>query len=482
MRIGADTHCRWTKICISCATPKSKGQSKESYGARSLTEPRKFNAKILGVFPMPSKSHHILGESLLQGLAKAGHDVTMLSPFISKKLFPNYKDLVVSELTTLKNGLSKTMLDLHNSSLYAKITSSLQLIDLVENTLYNSTIVRKIMQDEIQYDVAIITWFGNDAVLAFAQQIANHSVIFSTVGSNPMVATLAKVPAPTSYVPNMMPPFPDEMSFLQRLGNTITSFVFTLMTTFINCHQRILIDKYFPNAPSVQDMYEHVSLILLNTHHSIESPRPYVPTMIQVGGLQLENSEELTGELKTFMDSAKEGVVYFSLGSNVQSSHMDDQKLQDILKCFSKLPYKVLWKLESSNTPNLPKNVKISKWLPQKDLLAHKNMKLFITHGGLLSTTEALYHGVPMVGIPLFGDQEGNVIEGVLKGYLVHLPYSDINEQSFTNAIEEVIKKSKGECSNAIQGVQRSANEAIGNRNLLGGICYKTQRSTSFEN
>ena len=34
---------------------------------------------------------------------------------------------------------------------------------------------------------------------------------------------------------------------------------------------------------------------------------------------------------------------------------------------------------------------------------------LFITHGGLMGTLEALHSGVPMIGIPLFADQPTNM-------------------------------------------------------------------------
>ena len=42
-----------------------------------------------------------------------------------------------------------------------------------------------------------------------------------------------------------------------------------------------------------------------------------------------------------------------------------------------------------------PSNVKLSKWLPQEAILAHPNLKLFVTHGGQSSSQEALCHKKP---------------------------------------------------------------------------------------
>ena len=41
----------------------------------------------------------------------------------------------------------------------------------------------------------------------------------------------------------------------------------------------------------------------------------------------------------------------------------------------------------------------------RQDVLAHKNVKLFITHGGLGSFLESMYHAKPVLVMPGFVDQ-----------------------------------------------------------------------------
>lgn len=74
-------------------------------------------------------------------------------------------------------------------------------------------------------------------------------------------------------------------------------------------------------------------------------------------------------DLQKYLDDAKEGVIYFSLGSNVKSVAVSDEKRNAILSAFSEMPYKILWKWESDTLPGIPKNVKIQQWFPQRDIL-----------------------------------------------------------------------------------------------------------------
>jgi glucuronosyltransferase len=74
-------------------------------------------------------------------------------------------------------------------------------------------------------------------------------------------------------------------------------------------------------------------------------------------------------ELQKYLDDAPHGVIYFSMGSNLQSSQMPESKRNAFLEAFSKFKQQVLWKWETDTLPGQPKNVKLGKWLPQSDIL-----------------------------------------------------------------------------------------------------------------
>lgn len=68
------------------------------------------------------------------------------------------------------------------------------------------------------------------------------------------------------------------------------------------------------------------------------------------------------------MDDSKNGVIYVSLGTNVMTALMDKELVNAFLTAFKALPYDILWKFDT-DLENVPENVKIQKWFPQRDLL-----------------------------------------------------------------------------------------------------------------
>lgn len=133
----------------------------------------------------------------------------------------------------------------------------------------------------------------------------------------------------------------------------------------------------------------------------------------------------------------------FSLGSNAKSVYLSADTIKTLLKVFGQLKQRVVMKWESDSLENKPNNVFIGKWLPQDDVLAHPNIKLFISHCGLGGVAEAKHHGVPIVGLPLFGDQPSNAASVEQEGWGLQLDFATISEASLKSSIEEVLTNPK---------------------------------------
>ena len=80
-------------------------------------------------------------------------------------------------------------------------------------------------------------------------------------------------------------------------------------------------------------------------------------------------------------------------------------------------------------------------WLPQSDLLAHKDIKAFVSHVGHNSLYESAYHGVPLVAVPLFGDQQSNAKKAEHVGLGLAVDYKTSNVQQLFETIERVINE-----------------------------------------
>lgn len=196
-------------------------------------------------------------------------------------------------------------------------------------------------------------------------------------------------------------------------------------------------DRY----PPLEEVYKNVSLVLTNHHFSQGPIRPNVPALVEIGGIQIkEKPDPLPQDLADIIDKADKGVIFFSLGTNVQGSNLSKEKIKIIFNVLSKLPYTVLLKWGDSNFPGQSENMIYRSWLPQDDLLAHPKVKLFITHGGMGSVVESQYHGVPMVGIPFFGDQQANIANVIKSGFGLGLEYARFTEEDFRKAVVEVLE------------------------------------------
>ncbi|XP_063921312.1 UDP-glycosyltransferase UGT5-like [Zophobas morio] len=408
-------------------------------------------AKILGVFSIPGRSHYLLGATLMKALAEKGHDVTMISSFGEKeppKTKGTYRDIVVTEVIENMNEMIKeqkmNMFDREKGNPFLEtIIIGYMMPKMMEPVLGNKEVQKLIHSDE-KFDVVIIEQFVNDAEKALATHFGAPLIVVSPVGANSWVNTIVGNPGPTSYIPTVLTDYLVPMTFCERLMNSVLHVIGQIIYhLYVYPTENAKIKKYIPNGPDISDVLYNASIVLMNSHPSLNQPVPYVPNMIDVGGFHVKPPKKLPQDLQEFLDNAKDGVIYFSMGSNLKSAEFPPEKRDAILRTFAKLKEQVLWKWEEDVLPGQPKNVKLSKWFPQQDILAHPNVKLFITHGGFLSTTETVYHGVPILAIPILGDQKLNAKSAMSKGFGLVLPYSELTEDKLTQSIQEILNNPK---------------------------------------
>ncbi|KDR22771.1 UDP-glucuronosyltransferase 2C1, partial [Zootermopsis nevadensis] len=407
-------------------------------------------ARILGLFPLPGRSHFIFSESLVKELANRGHQVTVLSPFPQKSPVPNYTDIHTGRTRDdlfQQTGATNSF-DLPKLSYFSVVMMLWGLGEILcDKVLQEKEVQDLINSNDQQFDLIIVEAFVNDCFLGFAHKFKAPIVQVVSFGGASWMGDWVGNPNPYSYVPDPFQNFSDQMDFWERILNTLgNTFQKVSRLLYYLPKQQAVLEKYFSNyapLPSISDLDSSTSLILVNHHFSISYPRPLMPNIVQVGGMHVKPAKKLPDDLQKFIDESPEGVIYFSMGSSFYSSEMPEIKIKAFAEAFSELKQRILWKWETDSLPGKPQNVKIGKWFPQVDILAHPNVRLFITHGGLLSTQETIYCGVPVLGIPLMADQHLNMARTVSAGYGIQFDFANITKESLKWALKEILDNSR---------------------------------------
>jgi glucuronosyltransferase len=320
---------------------------------------------------------------------------------------------------------------------------SINFIYTVSEKVHQSGLLEPLYKEK--FDLILTTAMFNPCFDCFMHKLEAPVVQVSTLAVPTMVTEIVGNHLPPSFVPYFFLSYTDDMTFKERFINTaldlfIRIFGALLMGPKLDALNRKLFGE---DCPPVWDIERNVSLILSNSFVPLTTPRPLLPNVVEVGGMHCRPSEPLPKDLDDFLSGAEHGFIYFSMGSVVQTDQIPQSVREIFLNVFGRLKQRVIWKWNSGHMVNLPANVRLSKWLPQQDILGHPKAKVFMTHGGLLSTQEAAYHGVPLLGIPIFADQDMNMKQAEHGGYAFTLEILTITEETLENLLRKLLDDPK---------------------------------------
>ncbi|KAG7207216.1 hypothetical protein KM043_008894 [Ampulex compressa] len=402
--------------------------------------------RILCFFPFHGKSHFIMFRAICQGLAKRGHQVDMVSHFPREKPMDNYRDIVDLRNTTPPIVGRFTLAEV-------KALREEFMYNLAVN--YGNEICKILGHEKMQrfiknlpndppYDVAITENFASGCFLGIGYLLKVPVVAAVSAMETPYQDEFLGNPCSTSFFPSYFMDEPVLRTFWDRLANAVHNLVKPQLFYYYTSPQTEITRRYLgEDLPSVRELEKSIGLTLGNTHYAFHGVRPLTNGFVEVGGIHVgEDDSELSPELKKWLDSATDGVVYFTLGSLMNVGTLPKATIQALYASFRKIaPVKVLMKIvdERQLPAGIPDNVHVLPWMPQIPILRHKNVRVFISHGGLMSTLEALHHAVPIIGLPLFADQQRNVNIFVHKNMGLRVDIEDIKEETMDAALRELL-------------------------------------------
>lgn len=171
---------------------------------------------------------------------------------------------------------------------------------------------------------------------------------------------------------------------------------------------------------------------LVNTFFDHMTPRPLPPWVRLIGPVRscgaATGASELEGEFRAFVDrhgGAKARLVVLSFGQNCVLS---PARLRALLGGIRRLLDRgvidgAIWSTSLTSEGHFAEagfrepgalpgedRLLLRPWIPQKLLLAHPAVRVFVSHGGTESCGEAFWSATPTVNVPHFSDQPCNSV------------------------------------------------------------------------
>ncbi|XP_062597655.1 UDP-glucuronosyltransferase 1A1-like [Saccostrea cucullata] len=279
--------------------------------------------------------------------------------------------------------------------------------------------------------------------LIIAHKLSIPEVVYCSATCLPHV--IYRLPSDYLSIPEFpLFPIPDPSSFISRFQSLFVRMGMVLMGIFGKTFTfpDDVVRKYVSKS-SVDEFYRKTnsfSFYLMDQDEIIDYPRPSIPNIAFVGGLSLSSTLNLLpNQIQRHIDSAKDGVVVATFGSR---SNMPMKFKSTIFEAFQNIPeLNLIANIDESYF--MEKNILTVSWLPQNDVLANKRVKAFITHCGNSGQYEALYHGVPMIAIPIAGDQHYNADRIVIKSFGIKLNHNTLTPEVMERSIREVVYNEK---------------------------------------
>ncbi|NXY46035.1 UD11 glucuronosyltransferase, partial [Ceuthmochares aereus] len=241
-------------------------------------------------------SHWLSMREVLDGLSQKGHEIVVVAPEINlhikpsksfiMKMYPvsfTQKELNSHFQRSINNVFEEgSFLERFFKTYQGMKNVSAIFLATCTHLLYNKELVRYLEQSKFD---AVFT----DPILPCGQILAEHLSLPSIFYLQQLPCGLdfkaTQCPNPPSYVPRGFTDLTDHMNFLQRVKNLIFDFSNIFLCDFFFELYSQLASEFFQRDVTVVDLFRQASIWLIKLDFVLHYPRPLMPNMIFVGGI-----------------------------------------------------------------------------------------------------------------------------------------------------------------------------------------------------
>uniref|UniRef100_A0AC35U716 UDP-glucuronosyltransferase n=1 Tax=Rhabditophanes sp. KR3021 TaxID=114890 RepID=A0AC35U716_9BILA len=281
--------------------------------------------------------------------------------------------------------------------------------DACEHILLDSELTQKMIEE--QFDLGITEAFSYVGFGLFKMYgIKKHVSVMSGLPSDAQFSSFG-LTFPIAQIPSLSAPFAADISFINRIWNLFAFFANKMVVNNAVSFGNEMFHKYAPHLKiDLDEEFKKSAFYFLNTDPLVNYAIPTSSKILQIGGFGIAKSNAVDEEYNKILSLRKQNVIV-SFGSIAKSSFMTKTmktNLFNMFRTFSNVTF--IWKYDGdfNDKPQDIENVIMTKWLPQVDILNDSRCSAFLTHAGMNSIIEGAKYGVPLLTIPLYGDQPRN--------------------------------------------------------------------------
>lgn len=201
-------------------------------------------------------------------------------------------------------------------------------------------------------------------------------------------------------------------------------------------HWREKYDLDLPEFPQAMLCEGDLNIVFTSKYFQMDAEQFSDDTYTFVGPSLTEREDNES----TFLPStAHHPILFMSMGTVLNNQ---PDLYQKVIEAFADFPGTVIMsigkQIDVSSLGAVPEHFIVKDYVPQLEVLRHTDV--FITHCGMNSTNEALYHQVPLVMLPAGNDQPIIAQRVEELGAGIRLNIDTVSPKELRQAVNEVIE------------------------------------------